>query len=530
MKFIYILEDDDRIKKDLFDTLQSIDPRLYIRFFPSLEHFHNWLKLAIREGPKALAKGGSKHQDDISETPLPSPSHELRLVIANNELMGTKNMNLVERAQEFFIRKNMCSEYEPTALILTAFDSPDFDISLAEKRIINNVIFKPFDKLILKQHLEYALKGHHPVSSNTIATLNIQSTIEMLKDVPPPVLSEIGFTTINDTEIALGAFAKYYSESFKSENKRSAFAYCKSCKQISEKEYLCEFRFFGIDNKQISQIRKSILQNNSHETKDLKNTHGKPMRILILDGDQTTGLDLKYFLTEKVSNLEVFYYSSYNQLLADLSDKDTVRKQQLPDTIDIIFADYEIFEFEKHKRWEQICDNIQARSEKMGVTSNIIPDLYLISKKDLQMDTMKELSSWVKDALFCPLDKNYFSKTILSQYSTLLNKNKIAIGSVRDTNPIKAANPVQISQISEAGLVLKYYRALSIGSFREFILWRPQELDTPEIIGTVNFTEKGEGQDDYFMNHFVFFGMKDLFLKHIRLWLREAYIRGKDQS
>lgn len=530
MKFIYILEDDERIQKDLFDTLQNIDPRLRIRFFQSLSQFHEWLKIAIQSGPKALAIGGSKHKDDNSENPEPSSSHELRLVIAKNEFMGIKNMNLLERARDFFIRKKLCAEYEPTSLILTAFDSPDFDISLAEKRIINNVIFKPFDKLILRQHIEYALSGHHPLNSSTVAAMKIQSTIEMLKELPPPSVSEIGFTTINNSEIKIGAFAKYYSESFKTDNKRSVFAYCKSCKQISDKEFLCEFRFFGIDNTQIGQIRRNILQNKSHETSELKNTHGKAVRILILDEDAAAGTELKGYLVEKISNGEIYTYTSLGQLISDLADKDTVHKQQIPKVFDIVFANYEIFEFEKNKRWEQICQELQKRAQKGGLTSSELPKLYLMSKKQIPVEIFKEIASWASDIYFAPFDKSYFLKRILTQHSSLINKQSTSIACVLDNQNMKVANPVEITQISEAGLVLKYYRAISTGAFREFILWRPEELETPEIIGTVNFTEKDKGNGDFFLNHFVFFGMKDYYLKHIRLWLREAYIKAKEQA
>lgn len=530
MKFIYILEDDERIQKDLFDTLQNIDQRLHIRFFENLYQFHEWLKTAIQVGAKALATGGFKLDYDHSEDIAPSASHELRLVIANNESLGTKNMNLVERARDFFIRKKMCSEFEPTALILTAFDSADFDISLAEKRIINNVIFKPFDKLILKQHIEYALSGRQPLDSLTVAAMKIHSTLEMLKELAPPSLSEIGFTTINNGEIKTGAIAKYYSESFKTDNKKSVFAYCKSCKPINEKEYLCEFRFFGIDNKQISQVRLNILQNKSHETAEIKNSHGKTLPILIFDEDQPGSLELKNYLLEKISNAEVYIYSNYSQLLSDLADKDTVHRQHLPQTFEIVFANYELFESEKDKRWNSICDYFKDRAKKYGKSASDLPKLYLKSKKQMQMDTIKELTSWASDLFFTPFDKSYLLKKILSQHSTALNKQSVSLASVLDTYDMKVANPVEITQISEAGLVLKYHRAMSIGSFREFILWRPNESETPEIIGTVNFTEKGKDQAEFILNHFVFFGMKDLYLKHIRLWLREAYIKSKDQN
>ncbi|KHD89628.1 MAG: hypothetical protein OM95_02575 [Bdellovibrio sp. ArHS] len=529
MKFIYILEDDERIQKDLFDTLKSIDPKLHIRFFFSLAEFHEWLKSALMTGPLALAPGGRKYKDDTSEDIAPAATHELRLVVAKNEFFGVQNMGLIKRAREFFVRKKMCSEQEPTALILTAFDSPDFDIGLAEERIINNVIFKPFDKLILKQHLEYALTGHHPVTSSTVASMNIRSTIEMLKEVSLNSISEVGFTTLNNHEIKIGAMTKYYSDSFTSGNIKSVLAYCKSCKAVSDKEFLCEFLFFGADNKQVSQLRRNILQNKAHQPTELLNTHGRKTRILILDEDAASGLEIKNFFTDKFSNAEVFQYTLLGQLLSDLADKDTVHKQELPETFDLVFANYEIFEVEKQKRWEQIQQYLKDRAAKRGFELKDIPDLYLVSKRKLSFDIMKELSAWVKEIFFTPLDKSYMLKKVLCMNPGLLNKEATSVASAMNSGSLKVANPVEITQISEAGLVLKYYRAISIGAFREFILWRPEELDTPEIIGTVNFHEPDKAGGAY-LNHFVFFGMKDFYLKHIRRWLLEAYIKTKDKE
>ncbi|MGZ3782668.1 MAG: hypothetical protein ACXVCY_18640, partial [Pseudobdellovibrionaceae bacterium] len=364
----------------------------------------------------------------------------------------------------------------------------------------------------------------------TVAAMNIKSTLEMLKEIPPPNMSEIGFSTVNNGEIKIGALAKYYSESFKTDSKRSVYAFCKSCKKISEKEYFCEFRFFGIDNNQVSQLRKNILQNKKNDTVELKNTHGKTVRILLMDEDAAVTSELKSYFTEKLSNAEVYCYTSFAQIIADLADKDTVRKQQLPKEFDLVIANYDLFETEKEKRWEQICDAIKERAQKYGITNYDLPKLYLIAKKQMQMDEIKLLSSWASDLFFAPIDRNYFLKKILSLHPTALNKLSVSVANVMDSHPMKVANPVEITEISEAGLVLKYYRAISIGAFREFILWRPTELETPEIIGTVNYTEKDKGNGDYFFNHFVFFGMKDFYLKHIRLWLRDAYIRAKDQD
>lgn len=527
MKFIYILEDDERIQKDLFETLKNIDPKLAIRFFHSLAEFHEWLKVSVSEGALALATGGRTYKDDTGPPLEPSSSHQLRLVIAKNEFMGIQNLGLIKRAREFFLRKKMCSEQELTALILTAFDSPDFDINLAEERIINNVIFKPFDKLILKQHLEYALTGHHPVTSTAVASMQINSTIEMLKEVSLNSISEIGFTTVNNHAIRIGALTKYYSDSFTTDSKKSLLAYCHSCQEIGPEQYLCEFLFFGADNQQVSQIRRNIIQNKNHTLDTVHQSSDTKKRILIMDEDVPLSMEQKTFLSERFTNSEVYTYSNYGQLLSDLADKETPNRQTLPVEFDIIFTNYELFEIDKQKKWEQLQQYLKDRCKLHETEMKTVPELYFISKRRLPIDEVKNLSSWAKEVFFTPLDKTYITKKLLKTHADLANKTPVEIAHQKDNNPLKVANPVEITQISEAGLVLKYYREMSIGAFREFILWRPEELETPEIIGTVNYTEKDKGGGDHYLNHFVFFGMKDYYLKHIRLWLREAYIKTK---
>lgn len=527
MKFILILEDDARIRTDLYESLKSIDPRLHIRFFSDLASFHEFLKIAVHEGPKALANAGTRHEQDSTEEITPANTHELRLIIAKNEFLGVQNMGLIRRARDFFVRKHMCSEQEPTALILTAFDSPSFDIKLAEERIINNVIFKPFDKLILKQHLEYALTGHHPVTETAVATVKIQSTIEMLKEVSLHSLSEVGFTTINNHEIKIGAMTKYYSEAFASENKKSVYASCVSCKALSDKEFLCEFHFFAADSGQISKIRRHILENKKLTTLDIQNTgNTTPRRILLIDEDVPLSLEMKLLLTERFNHVEVFSYNNMGQLLSDLADKDTPNRQQLPTQFDFVFADYALFEIEKEKRWAQICDYLKDRAKLHGKDLNDLPELFLHSRRKLPPNEIRKLSTWARDVFFTPLEKSYIVKKLISDFG-FANKSPAALASIEEPTPLKVANPVDIIQISEAGLVMKYYRAISTGAFREFILWRPEEDATPEIIGTVNFHEENKSDEGY-LNHFVFFGMKDHYLKHIRLWLLDAYIKSKD--
>jgi hypothetical protein len=275
----------------------------------SLDEFHQWLKIAVQKGAEALASGGRRYLKDPSPNFAPDPSHQLRLVIANNDFFGVRNLALLYRSRYFFIRKKMCSPEQPTALILTAFTPPGFDVGLAEARIINNIIFKPFDKLILKQHLEYALTGHQPLTSTTISARKLKSRIEVVKRISLESVSELGFTTFNDHTIAVGAISKYYSDLFNASDKRSLLARCTSSREVSPGEFFCEFTFVGDDNAQISSLRREIFKNKEHKNIEFQNPESdNPLRVLILDKDEHFFQDLKEHLTQKIRNSEFYFY------------------------------------------------------------------------------------------------------------------------------------------------------------------------------------------------------------------------------
>ncbi|WP_413587391.1 hypothetical protein [Bdellovibrio sp. HCB274] len=529
MKFILILEDDERTNQDLYDSLKSIDPQLSIRFFKDLASFHEFLKVAMHEGAKALANAGQKHPSDLSDTPEPSIADELRLVIAKNEFLGTQNMGLVRRARDFFVRKKMCAEHEPTALILTAFDNPNFDIKLAEERIINNVLYKPFDKLIVKEHLQYALTGHHPVTSTTLAATKISATIEMLKDIQFQSLSEIGFTSLNNHEIKIGAITKYYSDAFSSDSKKSILAACVACKEISIKEFLCTFQFVGADPGQITKIRRDIIQNKDHRTLDLQTPKGNlKTSIILLNDDDSLDIEIKTMLNQRFQNLEVYSYKSQGQLLSDLQDLDSKDRQNPAINPDLVIINYHMLDIEKEKTWESLVDKMSARAKKQGVPWKETPPLIILSRTKIAPPEVMDMSRWCKDIFFAPLDKPYIAKKLITNFA-ITTVETTSLPYIKEVVPAKVANPVEITQISEAGLVMKYHRAISTGAFREFILWRVQEHQTPEIIATVNYSEENKAAEGY-LNHFVFFGMKDSFLKHIRLWLVDAHIKAKEKE
>jgi hypothetical protein len=96
---------------------------------------------------------------------------------------------------------------------------------------------------------------------------------------------------------------------------------------------------------------------------------------------------------------------------------------------------------------------------------------------------------------------------------------------------IQSAQQIQIDEITEAGLVFKYHRPLEIGSFRRFYLWTPNEVELRDYHANCNYYEEvKDGKNTFYNHHFVFFAMKDYYLKNIRLWVRENYIQSKSKG
>lgn len=140
----------------------------------------------------------------------------------------------------------------------------------------------------------------------------------------------------------------------------------------------------------------------------------------------------------------------------------------------------------------------------------------------------RALGEMVKDIFFVPMDALYMIKKLVLFLPQLSPLEKLQLPTICQQEIAKAASPIEISEFSEAGLVMKYYRAITPGAFREFILWLPQELDLPEFLATSNYNEENANEKGVFFNHFVFFGMNDHYLKHIRRWILQNHVLSKE--
>lgn len=562
MKYVFVLEDDKKFQREIVESLLKVDPTLQVRIFETLKSFADWVRLCAREGPLSLARGGQPWQGSASSQSTapdgeasfraePSQEDQLVLVISKEEFLGSQWMGLIRKTRLWLIKKKVCTLQDPTSLVITAFHSPLFDIRLVEDRIINNVIFKPFDRLILEQHLNFAVSGHHPPAAQGLYSMKTNSTIEMLKDIQVEAVSEIGMLTRSKRKITPGSVSKYYSDLFKTPKHRSIIAICQSCEPHpkSPSEYLCEFRFFSPDPIQVTNFRKLKAAKNAEVVqhqwfKDVIRP-GPPsearIQCVIIEPDEKEQKNFSNVFREFFSNVNLTFYKSPGEFLNQLDppkkppvsntppgspakeSKPAPKLSALPARIDLILCDEMGFEEDAAARWQKAREIIAQKFKTPRAA------LFMLSSRIRITNEQREIASYVDDIFMRPLDPLAFSRKLKLIFPEINCKRSPEIGTVKYDDKVQSANPIQVEELSEAGLILKYYRPISVGSFRKFILWREKEVEIPELLGACNYVVEG-GSEGNHLSHFVFFGVTDHDLKHIRKWILDNYIKDKEAA
>lgn len=541
MKYIYILENDQKFRDEMIEAIRKIDPQLMVRYFESLEEFAKWIKVVMMEGALAIPKGGTPPPGQAENSGGGPP--QLALVVSKNEFLGAKHMALLHKTRDLFIKKNLCTPEDPTSLVITSFESPDFDIKLVEDRIINNVIFKPFDKLILQQHLTFAIGGRHPPSSYSVHNMKTTAAIEMLKEVQIESLSDVGFVSISNRPIAAGSLAKYYSPAFISLKHKSMMALCYRCDPHPEipDHFRCGFTFLAADSYQITNIRKDVRK------KDAKafpyEWHApvskEPVHIALICKEEELRDSFKNNIEKSFTNATVHLYAHMQEFVFSV-DHDLAKKENknidvatlppAPNSFHAIFSEDSLYEGAFKERWQSILETVQKKLRPPSGNPSGKIELFLISKKTHSDSEERALGEVLKDIFFLPMDALYMTKKMMVFMPQLSPVEVVNVPTVEQRHLAKAASPIEISEFSEAGLVMKYYRPITPGAFREFVLWLPHELDLPEFLATCNFAEESKNEKSLFFNHFVFFGMSDHFLKHIRRWILQNHVHSKESE
>jgi len=495
MGWVSIVEPNDGVFKQIDETLHQIDPTILTMRSLSLAQLSQWLEQYEKAVPEATAL-------------LPAGPFK-GLIVAVDEWTA-KDIDQFEKIPGLLVRLLISPKPEDFFVVLTGYKTSEIAKKRFQKPEVNNFLAKPFDNLMLKQMLEIAITGRKKIAKYHIHNFKIDLTIEMLKEIRLKEVTEIGFQTESDQKIELGRIAKYYADFLETNQHRSAFARPTSVVEIPGSP-VCRVNltFFALDNQQSLNLQKMIQAKKRKRPLPVTPGHRVKYEFLFVDDEKNKlGAEVR-------PSIERFFDHQI----------DTIRSLTEIDGV-----------FKKHDAAHRphmilFLDTAQAAGDEVGTCQSIHQAnsnvaIFLLSSKIFPEAKEFELSQFCEDIFYAPFNRSHIIKTLKRKWPDLRAKDEIFENHDEMERVIHVSNPVKIVEVSEAGLVMEYYRPLPVGSFRQFILWMPDEINVPVILGQCNFVESKPGGKTS-LCHFVFFAAEDVHTKHIRRWMLHNYIEKK---
>lgn len=501
MSWIIVIEENQSFLKNITEALEQVDPKTLVVSFPDSAHFMKWMSLLAAHDEATVAQ---------------LPKDKFRGVITAIESWNFRDIRLIEKFRPLFVQRGFATSEQEICVVLTGYDTPQLDKKRYEQRSVNNFIYKPFDKLLLKQMVEIAFSGRHPVKNYYVHNLKTDMQIEMLKEIRMTEVSEIGFQTVADKKVEGSRIAKYYADFLETNQHRSALGRAFQVGEIPQTQHWrVGMGFFALDQQQSFNLQKLIQP--KKQTRLLPGTQGlaEKYEMVFIQGEHTDLCQqllpsIERFFDHKITILKSFS-ESVAYFKACKENKSVGRK--------LVFIDM-----------NPIFGNEVAELESLLKIADGIPvTLYALSPRIFPEVLESELSKVVEDIYYSPFNRSYIIKTLKRRWTDLRNKEEIFEIYTAMDQLIHVSNPVKLVEVNEAGVTIEYERAISIGGFREFIFWLPNEIDTPELMGQCNYTEYMPEKKVHHC-HFIFFGLRDTQLKHMRLWMLHNYIENKSEE
>lgn len=524
MSLACIIERDALVTRQIERALSEVDGKLSVKSFSNLEEFYKWFSHSIKQPEE------EGQREDI------------KLLIGDIQFLGPRYFTLIEKVRKLMVRRNLIRREEDLAVLLTTFEAPDLNYKQIESRIITNLIFKPFDVPILKQHLQVALAQQKAITEYLIYNQKLPTTAEMLKEVQLESFNELGFTTRSNRDLKVNDVSKYYSHHFEIVGRASVLARCLSCRPHPQRptEFIAEFRYVGLANAQAKKLRQVLFsaELDSRKTQEVTRTvapratqkqkHLDPEVnfLMFLGGDHDQVLEIKDCLDHNLCCYSLMVNNQISKFLEALKKNDATVLGHKP--IQGIFLNANLFSSDKGiDSWTRIVSQIEDFNTKLKAPQPR-PKFFLVSYELIDEAHLRAWSKLVEDVIQLPVDRPYLNKRLLNLFPQLKPANEpIEFLSTLTHEIITVANPIEVSSISEACLTIKYYRPISFHAFRRFCLPSSNGSRADELLASCFYNEKKDG---VYINHFVFFGITDKYLKYLRKWILERYIASKESA
>lgn len=477
-----VIENESKLFDLIQEAVKSFDNTADILNFATVALFHAKLK-ELKEEEKAEFLKFNLYVINVADRPAKEWKENID---------GIRSLGKIPGAQ----------------VCITTFENKGAPLSFMKQLNVFNIIFKPFDPLILKETLFLALQKDKLAKSSEIKSQKSSAFIGVLKEVELQSISELGFLTISDAPIPPLSITKYFSPIFTVGKKRSVWAQCLLSTPNPEKSgtFINKFQFYYVKKDFLTQIRKYVAGMKSQETSssawklESEKLTGTKTKIAFMGVHDVEGDSFYREIQDRFNNLELDFL--------DCEQMDSWPKS----------LDYKV-----------VLNTTELPIDLLKTYLKEDTILLWTTKSEQKEDSLKELSLSYRDIFPLPLDRSYFYKKLKSHVPDLIPKEDFHLLNIASHEVIKAANTIKLSEVNEVFINFFYSRELEAQSFREFIFMLGADESSIEIPAFCHFKEKAQntqpGDKNIFFHQFMFYAMTDHFQKEIRLWLLQNYIQ-----
>ena len=324
MKWVLVIESEDGTFREIRTILSSIDENLKAVQLKTVKDITKWFETVFLKrnqkksasDVKYLADVLSKDEDDIGDFPT-----EVPMVISDHRIVGPKQVSLLEKLSKYFKSQNLLGGRERLGVVFIAREVEEFNVKPFLNTFFDNIIYKPFDRLVCKERLKWAMLGSEALKNEELYKEKPATPIEMLKDLDVVQRSEIGFQTIGNSKDRVGSVSKYYGDVFGTDVMNGVFARCIDSRQNPQnsEQYISSFTYFGIGSQNIKTIKSGIAESNSKGHAELLDKDiGATVGLIIVSEDPEMSRRAKETLQAHYMNASVVTYENLVDFILDL--------------------------------------------------------------------------------------------------------------------------------------------------------------------------------------------------------------------
>ena len=236
-----VIDDDLGSLKSLDEAIKQTDSNALVQSFTSWLDFFHWLQKIEKKDPSVSI-----------------PQMKLRAVFLCVDRLKDKEIVLLPKLKSLLKQLGLIDEVELLSLVLIGFDKPGLEMHKFMSAAYANFLFKPFDKLLLRQSVDIALNEKGPIKNYFVNNFKASVPIEMLKEIRLAEVTEIGFHTISDQKVESGRLAKYYADFLTTNMHRSSLARAYASRLLSGREFEIDMGFYALDQAQSLNLQKMI--------------------------------------------------------------------------------------------------------------------------------------------------------------------------------------------------------------------------------------------------------------------------------